>query len=286
MMDGFSLGPLFLRWNGLLLALGIAVGALLAAHEAHLPLRHRSANAKPMWRAVPGQRRGYDPEIIYYLFLPLTIWGTIGARLWHILTPPLSSVQLGLTTQHYLSHPLDGFAVWIGGFGLPGAWIGGSIALLFFARRNEFSFWELADILAPGLALAQAIGRIGNFFNQELYGLPTNLPWKIFIEPAYRLVGFESVNFYHPLFAYEAILSFANVIFLLWLARRFVKTLKLGDLFLAYLGFYSLARFLLEFLRLDVALVNEVNINQVFFAIVFVCTGIGLYLNHRLAKEL
>ena len=279
MTDGISLGPLLLRWNGLLLALGIAVGALLAAHEAHLPWYGLS-------RTAPGQRRGYDPEIIYYLFLPLTVWGLIGARLWHILTPPLSSVELGLTTQYYLSHPVDGFAVWIGGFGLPGAWIGGSIALLYFARRNEFSFWELADILAPGLALAQAIGRIGNYFNQELYGLPTNLPWKIFIEPAYRLVGFESVNTYHPLFAYESILSFANVIFLLWLARRFVNILKAGDLFLAYLGFYSLIRFLLEFLRLDVALVNELNINQVFFAIVFVCAGVGLYLRHRPAQKL
>ena len=261
-MEGLSLGPLLLRWNGLLLALGISVGALLAVREA--------------------KHRNYDPEIIYYLFLPLTLWGMIGARFWHILTPPLSSVGLGLTTQYYLSHPVDIVAVWIGGFGIPGAWIGGAIALLYFARRNEFSFWELADILAPGLALVQAIGRVGNYFNQELYGLPTNLPWKIFIEPAYRLVGFESVNFYHPLFAYESILSFANVIFLLWLARR----LKTGGLFLAYLGFYSLIRFLLEFLRLDVALVNEININQVFFAIVFVCAAIGLYLRHRPVQKL
>jgi phosphatidylglycerol:prolipoprotein diacylglycerol transferase len=281
MMEGLSLGPLLIRWNGLLLALGIAVGALLAAREAHLPLRHRSANAKPMWRAVPGQRRDYDSEIIYYLFLPLTIWGLIGARLWHILTPPLSSVQLGLTTQHYFTHPMDIVAVWVGGFGIPGMLIGGSIALLFFARRNDLSFFELADILAPGLALAQAIGRLGNYFNQELYGLPTNLPWKIFIAPVYRLIGFESVNFYHPLFAYESILNFANVICLFWLARRFVNTLRAGDLFLAYLGFYSLIRFLLEFLRLDIALVNGININQAFFAVLFVCAGVSLFLRHR-----
>lgn len=266
MAEGLSLGPLLLRWSGLLLAFGIAMGALLAAREA--------------------KYRGYDPEIIYYLFLPLTIWGTIGARLWHMLTPPLSSVGLGLTAEHYLTHPMDGFAVWIGGFGIPGALIGGSIALLFFAYRNELSFWALADILAPGLALAQAIGRIGNYFNQELYGLPTNLPWKIFIEPAYRLTGFESINYYHPLFAYESILSFINMIFLLWLARRFVETLSAGDLFLAYLGIYSLVRFALEFLRLDVALVNGFNINQVFFALVFVCAGVGVYLRHRPAQKL
>jgi phosphatidylglycerol---prolipoprotein diacylglyceryl transferase len=249
-MDGLSLGPLVLRWNGLLLALGISMGALIAAREA--------------------KRSDYDPEIIYYLFLPLTIWGAIGARLWHIFTPPLSSVQLGLTTQYYLSHPVDSLALWIGGFGIPGALIGGILALLYFAQRNELSFWKLADILAPGLALAQAIGRLGNYFNQELYGLPTNLPWKIFIEPAYRLIGYEGVEYYHPLFAYEIILSFVNLFFLFWLARRFAESLKTGDLFLAYLGVYSLVRFLLEFLRLDVVLINGININQVFFAITFV----------------
>ena len=261
MTEGLSLGPLFLRWNGLLIAFGIALGALLAVYEA--------------------KRRRYSSEVIYYLFLPLAIWGLIGARLWHIFTPPLSSVQLGLTTQHYLTHPLDVIAVWIGGLGIPGAWIGGAIALLYFARRQELNFWELADVLAPGLALAQAIGRVGNYFNHELYGLPTSLPWKIFIAPAYRLVGFESVEYYHPLFAYEVGFSLINLLLLLWLSHRFFQTLAKGNLFFAYLGVYSLARFMLEFLRLDVALVGGININQAFFAVVFICAGFGLYLRHR-----
>jgi phosphatidylglycerol:prolipoprotein diacylglycerol transferase len=266
MTEGLSLGPLLLRWNGILIALGIAAGALLSAREA--------------------QRKNYDPEVIYYLFLPLTMWGLLGARLWHILTPPLSSIELGLTTQYYLSHLTDLAAFWVGGFGIPGAWIGGALALYYFARKNEFSFLELADILAPGLALAQAIGRLGNYFNQELYGYPTNLPWKIFIDPNHRLSGFEKVNFYHPLFAYEALWNFANMIFLLWFARRFDGMLKAGDVFLAYLGFYSLGRFLLEFLRLDISVANGININQVFFAIVFICSGIGLYLRHRPVRNL
>ena len=207
MIQEFSFGLFSVRVNAILLILGIASGALLAAREA--------------------KRRSMDPETIYYLFLPLVIWGTIGARVWHILTPPLSSVQLGLTTEYYLTHFLDVLAFWLGGYGIPGAWIGGSIALFFFARRSELSFWELTDILAPGLALAQAIGRLGNYFNQELYGLPTTLPWKIYIEPVYRLAGFETMDFYHPLFAYEAILNFANLIFLFWIARRFPSTPKL-----------------------------------------------------------
>ena len=266
MFEGYSLGPLTFRLNGLLLVLGIAVGALLATYQA--------------------KRRGYEPETIYYLFLPVLIWGTIGARIWHIFTPPLSSVQLGLTTGHYLTHFLDALSVWVGGYGIPGAWIGGAIGLFIFAHRNELSFWELADILAPGLALAQAIGRLGNFFNQELYGLPTALPWKIFIEPAYRLIGYESVEYYHPLFAYEVILNFVNLIFLMWIARRFPSVLKAGDLFLAYLGFYSLIRFLLEFLRLDTALVNGINVNQLFFAFVCIGVGVGAYLRLRPLQKL
>jgi phosphatidylglycerol:prolipoprotein diacylglycerol transferase len=265
-MDGLSFGPLLLRWNGLLLALGISMGALLSAREA--------------------KRRDHDPEVIYYLFLPLTVWGTIGARLWHIFTPPLSSVQLGLTTHYYLSHPLDAIAVWIGGFGFPGALVGGALALLFFARRNNLNFWELTDILAPGLVLAQAIGRLGNYFNQELYGLPTNLPWRIFIEPAYRLIGYEPVEYYHPLFAYETLLNFANLFLLFWLMRRFTNRLKTGDLFLISLSVYSLIRISLELLRLDVALVNGLNINQAFFAVTFICSGFGLYLKHRPAHRL
>jgi phosphatidylglycerol:prolipoprotein diacylglycerol transferase len=254
MPEGLSLGPLLFRWNGILIAAGIAAGLLLTAIEA--------------------RRRRYDIEIVADLFLPLTLWGILGARLWHILTPPLSSVELGLTTRYYFSHPLDMLAMWVGGFGVPGAFIGGLFALFIFTRKHGLPFWNLADLLAPGLALAQSIGRIGNYFSQELYGLPASLPWKIFIDPAHRLAGFESIEYYHPLFAYEAILNLVNLILLIWLSRRFFDSFKAGGLFLVYLGFYSFIRFFLEFLRLDVALVNDINVNQVFFALVFVCAVI------------
>lgn len=266
MTEGFLIGPWLMRWHAFLLVLGLIAGALLAAFET--------------------KRRGHDPEVIYYFFLPLVVWGTVGARLWHILTPPLSSVQLGLTTMYYLSHPLDALAFWVGGFGIPGAIVGGSLALLVFARRQGLPFWDLADLLAPGLALAQAIGRLGNYFNQELYGVPSRLPWAIFIQPANRLIGYESIEFYHPLFAYEMILNLANMVLLLRLARKFKGRLKPGDLFLAYLAIYSIIRFALEFLRLDTALVSGININQVFFAFLFVCAGIGLYLRHQAARKL
>ena len=265
MSEGFQIGPWLMRWNGFLLVLGIAAGALLIAYRA--------------------KRREYDPEIVYYLFLPMVIWGTIGARLWHIFTPPLSSVQLGLTTKYYLTHPLDALSLWTGGFGIPGAIIGCGLVLFFFSRSNEIPFWNLADLFAPGLALAQAIGRIGNYFNQELYGLPTEMPWAIFVDPANRLHGFENVSFYHPLFVYESILSLVNLFLLLWLARKYSERLKAGDLFLIYLTVYSVVRFSLEFLRLDVALVNGWNVNQLFFGILFFCVG-GVLLGRRFAQEL
>lgn len=266
MTEGFSIGPLFVRWGGLLVALGISAGTLLAAYET--------------------RRRNHDPELIYHLFVPLTAWGLIGARLWHIFTPPLSSVQLGLTTDHYLSHPLDAFALWVGGLGIPGALLGGTFGLWLFARKHDLPFWEMTDLLAPGLALAQAIGRWANFFNQELYGLPTEMPWAVFIDPPSRLIGYEQVMFYHPLFAYEVMLNLVNLFLLLWLVRRFSHILKAGDVFLAYLAFYSAVRFLLEFLRLDVALISGINVNQVFFGILFVFIAVFFYWRHRPAREL
>jgi len=265
-MEGILLGPVLLRWNGLLIMLGFAMGGILAARET--------------------RRRDLDPEIILDLAVPLLIWGTIGARLWHILTPPLSSVQLGLATGHYLTHPLDLIAIWVGGLGFPGALIGGSLGLFLFCRKYDLNFAEWADILSPALALGQAIGRTGNFFNQELYGLPSELPWKIFVNPEHRLAGYESVEFYHPLFAYEAVLNLLIIILLIWLSRRFALRLRKGDLFLIYLSFYALVRFGLEFLRLDVSLVGGFNINQAFMVVLLMGCGWVYYERNSNALKL
>ncbi len=260
--EGISLGFLFLRWNGLLIALGAGAGMWLAAREL--------------------KRRELEAELVYYFLLPLSIWGFLFARLWHVFTPSISAVQLGLTTAYYLSNPLDILAVWIGGFGIPGVWLGGLLALFFFTRQNEISFWKFADALAPAFMLAQAIGRLGNYFNQELYGLPSNAAWKIFIAPEYRLSGFEQTEYYHPLFAYESLLGFACVFLLLSFARR----LKFeGGVFLLYIIAYSVIRFALEFLRLDVSLLaNGANINQIFFAGAFFLSAALLLWRARFAK--
>jgi phosphatidylglycerol:prolipoprotein diacylglycerol transferase len=142
-------------------------------------------------------------------------------------------------------------------------------------------FLEWIDIAAPSLALGQAIGRWGNFFNQEIYGAPTSLPWKISIDPAHRLAGFENQSYYHPLFAYESILNLANMLLLIWISRRYRGSLKRGDVFNVYLIFYPVVRFGLDFLRLDASQVLNLNINQMIMAVVGV-SAIGVLIwRHR-----
>jgi phosphatidylglycerol:prolipoprotein diacylglycerol transferase len=258
MPEGFALGPLFVRFYGIILMLGALAGAWLATREA--------------------KRRGFEPEIVWDLLTYLLIGGIIGARLWHILTPPPSS---GITAGWYLTHPLDALAIWKGGLGIPGAVIGGVIVLYFYCRRHNLDFLQWTDIAAPSLALGQAIGRWGNFFNQELYGAPTNLPWKIFIDAGHRLAGYLDVEYYHPLFLYECIWNLANMFLLLWISRRYANRLKDGDVFLTYLVVYPIGRFLLDFLRLDASLVGGININQTIMAVVAVFAATALYWRHR-----
>ena len=262
MIDGFAVGPLFIRFYGIILMLGAVAGGWLASREV--------------------KRRGFDPEMVWDLLVYLIIGGVIGARLWHIFTPPPSSIAQGFTTQYYLTHPLDALAIWKGGLGIPGSIIGGLIALYFYVRNNKvISFIEWTDIAAPSLALGQAIGRWGNFFNQELYGAPTNLPWKLYIDPAHRLQGFENISYYHPLFAYESLLNLANMLFLMWVTRQYPDKLKKGEVFNLYLIFYPISRFFLDFLRLDASRVFSININQTLMAVVAVCAVVVLVWRHR-----
>jgi phosphatidylglycerol---prolipoprotein diacylglyceryl transferase len=258
MPEGFFIGSFEIRYYGIILMLGAVAGAFLATREA--------------------KRRDYEPEIVWDLMIYLLIFGIIGARIWHLLTPPPSS---GITAGWYFTHPLDALNIRKGGLGIPGAIIAGVIVLFFYTRRHRLNFAQWADIAAPGLALGQAIGRWGNFVNQELYGAPTNLPWKIYIDPNHRLQGYQNFEYYHPLFLYESIWNLANMLLLLWISRRYGDWLKDGDIFLIYLIVYPVGRFLLDFLRLDASLVDGLNINQTVMAVVAVCASLALFLRHR-----
>jgi phosphatidylglycerol:prolipoprotein diacylglycerol transferase len=236
--------------------------------------------------ASQAKKRGQDPEIIWDIFIYVLLAGIIGARLWHVFTPPPSMVAQGVTTAWYFAHPLEIFKVWNGGLGIPGAIIGGGLALYIYARIKKISFGMWADFTAPGVALAQAIGRWGNFFNQEVYGKPSTLPWAITIDPQYRLPEFSQFSTYHPLFLYESIWNLLNMGLLLYLGKRFEKWLKNGDIFLVFLMVYSVGRFLLEFLRLDAAQVAGINFNQTVVAVVaLVSAGIFIWRHSKYAAS-
>ena len=192
MPNGIQVGPIYIYFYGIILMLGALVAGWLASVEA--------------------RRRGMDSAIVWDALIWALIGGIIGARLWHVFTPPPSMVEMGITTWFYFTHPIDlspGATCLIcirqGGLGIPGAILGGSLALYLFARRRKISFAILADIAAPALALGQAIGRFGNYVNQEVYGAPSNLPWGIRIDPAHRIPGYELYERYHPLFLYESL---------------------------------------------------------------------------------
>ncbi len=261
MPAGFNIGPLFIYYYGIILMLGALAGAWLASVEA--------------------RRKGQNTDLVWDAFFWVLIGGILGARIWHILTPPPSMVERGITTLYYLTHPLDAMNIRNGGLGIPGAVIGGVIALVWFCRRKKLNPLMWLDIAAPGLALGQAIGRWGNFFNQEVYGRPTTLPWGIFIEPAYRYPGFEQFDTYHPLFLYESLWSLGLVGLLLWIGRRYDKILKNGDVFLIYLIGYPLGRFLLEFIRLDSARIAGFNANQTFMLVIALIASGFLFWRHR-----
>jgi phosphatidylglycerol---prolipoprotein diacylglyceryl transferase len=257
---GIHFGEFTIYFYALIILLGVLVACFMSARRA---------------KAV-----GQDPELVWDLATWLLIVGIIGARLWHIALPSASQVAAGITFQFYLTHPLDAINIRNGGMGIPGAVIGGALALFIFCRIKKLNFGTWADMIAPGLILAQAIGRWGNFVNQELYGAPSNLPWAIHIDEAYRLPQFANISTYHPLFLYECIWNVAIMFLILWVEQQFVKKLKTGDLFIIYLIGYPVGRFLLEFLRLDTAQAFGFDFNQYFMAAVALSAAIWLTVRH------
>lgn len=263
--DGFYIGTFKVYFYALI----ILTGALLAAWLA----------------SVQAKKKNINPDLVLDMLPWLLGAGIIGARIWHILTPPASMVEQGITTLYYLKNPLAMLNLRHGGLGIPGAVIGGALALFIFTRIHKLSFLTWADIIAPGLALAQAIGRWGNFFNQEVYGAPTDLPWKLFIDPAHRLPEFMDVAYYHPLFLYEFFYNLLNMALLLWIGKRFASRLKDGDIFLTYLVIYPMGRFFLEFLRLDPSPVAGININQTIMGVIAICAVATLVIRRFLGAR-
>ncbi len=245
--------------------------------------------------SVEARRRGIDPNYVWDGLIWALVGGIVGARIWHILTPPPSMIAQGITTAYYLNLnnwvqvTLLGFqfnvpaalALPNGGLGIPGGVAGGIFGLWLYTRRNKLPFLTWLDIGAPGLALAQAIGRWGNFVNNELYGRPTSLPWGLYIPPESRVAEFSAYERFHPTFLYESLLNLAICLALLYVARRYAESLKAGDLFLVYLVLYPTARFFIEFIRIDSSGFGNLNINQTLAAVAAIAGVVALVVRHR-----
>jgi len=189
-------------------------------------------------------RRGAEPGIVLDVALPTVILGIIGARLFHVFTHPNDYFGAGKNLLSILY-------IWEGGLAIFGGLIGGAIGVYLGCRYTGLRFWSFADALVPGLLLAQAFGRFGNYFNQELYGLPTDLPWGLEVrDPQTPIpVGLPETTLFHPTFLYESLWNLLGVVVLLVVGRRFA--LQWGKLTAVYLIWYGAGRIVWESIRVD-----------------------------------
>jgi len=220
-----ELGPLAIRWYGLLIAVAVLLGLWVSSQLAKM--------------------RGLDPSVISDLLPLIVLSAVIGARLYYVI----------FEWQQYQINWLEAFQIWKGGIAIHGALLGGSIAVIAYSRWMKLSFWALMDVLLPSVALGQAIGRWGNFFNSEAFGLPTSLPWKLFIPVANRPAAYLNQSWFHPTFLYESIWDLGLFVLLILLFRQRRTNgewlLPKGGISCVYAFGYSLGRFWIEGLRLD-----------------------------------
>jgi phosphatidylglycerol:prolipoprotein diacylglycerol transferase len=219
-------GPLVIRWYGLLIALAVLLGLWISTKLA--------------------KARGLDGGLIADLLPLLVLAAVLGARLYYVL----------FEWRQYQINWLEALEIWKGGIAIHGALIGGSLAMLLFCRWRRLSFWTLLDVLLPSVVLGQAIGRWGNFFNSEAFGLPTNLPWKLWIPAANRPAQFIDQSWFHPTFLYESLWDLGLFVLLIVLFNRKQAgsnepLLKTGAISCIYAIGYSLGRLWIEGLRLD-----------------------------------
>jgi len=264
--EAFHIGPFTIgnftidipvHWYGIMIMLGVVAATFIAFREA--------------------RRRNEDPDHIWQMFPWVLIAGIVGARVGFVLS------QLG--NPHYQDIG-NWVRIWEGGLSIQGAIVGGVLALIFYCRRYSLSFFKWADILVPGLALAQAIGRWGNYFNQEAFGSQCDLPWCIPISADQQraVAGIQNPDpstRFHPTFAYEMIWDLLNFGLLMWLGRQKRIRLREGDLMWVYLIVYSIGRFVIEQIRLDSATVGDLKTPAVVAIITIVFSWTMLIYRHR-----
>ena len=248
------LGPLPLRGYALSIIVGIALAIWLGERR---------------WRA-----RGGSPGLVMDVALWAVPFGIVGGRLYHVISSP----------QAYFGEngvPLDAVKIWQGGLGIWGAVALGGVGAWIGCRRHGVPLPPFGDAVAPGIALAQAVGRWGNWFNQELFGGPTNLPWGLEIDVQHRPVGYEDVATFHPTFLYESLWLLVVAAVVVWADRKW--RLGHGRAFALYVALYCVGRFGIELMRVDPA--NEIfglRVNTWVSGLVFIGAVIYLVLSARM----
>ncbi|MBI4571874.1 MAG: prolipoprotein diacylglyceryl transferase [candidate division NC10 bacterium] len=243
-------GPLAVRWYGVLIATGVLLGTTLAHREAI--------------------RRGQDPDKLLNAIVLTVLVALLGARLYYVL----------FNWDYYGANPSRILAVWEGGLAIHGGLIAGAVATVLYCRHARLPLTVTTDIMVPGVAIGQAIGRWGNFFNQEAFGVPTYLPWKLYIDPAHRPPHLAGYEYFHPTFLYESLWNLL-VFALLWFGLRKRLQGRPGALTLCYLGLYSMGRFFVEGLRIDSLMLGSLRAAQVVSFLLVVASGLGLLLVAR-----
>lgn len=224
-------GPLSIRWYGVLMALAMAVGLWLAYRDA--------------------KRRGLDPESFLKAAELDLLGALVGARLYYVL----------FNLDYYSQFPRKILAVWEGGLAIHGGILGGLLVGGGYAWWRRLPVLKFLDVAAPSLVLGQAIGRWGNYFNEEAFGTPTSLPWKLYISPSHRPLLYAQEDYFHPAFLYESLWDIGVFILLVALLRKRLDRAP-GALFLAYVGLYSAGRFLTEAIRTDPLMLGPLRVAQ------------------------
>ncbi len=265
-----QLGPIPLLWYGIAYAVGLAATYLVITREA--------------------RRRGLDARLIDTGIIVVAVAALLGGRLYHVIDQWQRYKDDLLTVFLPIARTADGGYQFAGftGLGVYGGIITGTIAAWVLIRWWwKQPFWRWADVVAPGLFVMQAVGRWGNFFNQELYGPPTPLPWGIAIDCAHRIVDYPCTTFpeattgFHPLFLYESASGIVGVIALLWIARRFGPRMRPGDLLLVWAMWYAVVRFSLETLRSENWTLGGIPTAMIVSTVIFAIAGGMLLWRHR-----
>jgi phosphatidylglycerol:prolipoprotein diacylglycerol transferase len=239
----FHIGNINVNWYGVILVLAIVVAGYLA--------RKKLAES-----GVINHRQFED------LFFYAVIFGLLGARVGHVL----------FEFDYYIAHPQDIIKIWNGGISLYGSLLGGALAVAWWCKKYKIKFLQISDRILPFFALAQGIGRWGNYFNQELFGQPTTGWWGIYISPERRPLMYYQQSYFQPAFFYESILNLLLFVGLLLVAR---KKHSEGKITFLYIIGYSLIRFFMEFIRIDDAtMVGALRVPQV-ISLLFFLLGLG-----------